>query len=438
MLSPFSVLDKQLTLSRFPLAQVNRSLQAWDAADEYLINYLSEQQLIKANCQVLIFNDTFGALSTHFCSRSLLTTEDNDISDVTNVSNGGTVESESENEIEHSHIDEGDVDEGNADNSHAANVYCVNDSYISQQGIRYNIQQNQLDDSNVHYINCLDALPKNIDVILFKIPKSKSLLIEQLINISNTVAQQAIFIAADRAKDIHSSTLKLFEKHLAPTTTSLAVKKARLVFCQRDSDSKAFSPQQSPFPTVWPMHNKALARDFIISNHANVYAREKLDIGGRYFIENLPQIKANSHVIDLGCGNGVIGLSVLASEPSAQVQFVDESQMAITSAEQNITTNLPDLITQCQFHLNDCLTHIDSNSVDLILCNPPFHQQSATTDHIAWQMFKDSHRVLKKGGELRIIGNRQLAYHIKLKRIFGNETLIASNNKFVTQSAIKR
>jgi len=53
-------------------------------------------------------------------------------------------------------------------------------------------------------------------------------------------------------------------------------------------------------------------------------------------------------------------------------------------------------------------------------------------------MFKDSHRVLKKGGELRIIGNQQLAYHIKLQRLFGNEKLIASNNKFVTQSAIKR
>ena len=259
-----------------------------------------------------------------------------------------------------------------------------------------------------------------------------------MINISNTVSPQTVFIAADRAKDIHSSTLKLFEKHLGSTTTSLAVKKARLVFCQLDSDAKKRSSQQSPFPTVWAMHNKTLARDFIISNHANVYSREKLDIGGRYFIENLPKIKANSQVIDLGCGNGVVGLSVLASEPSAQVQFIDESQMAITSAEQNIHANLPELINQCQFHLNDCLTNIESNSVDLILCNPPFHQQNATTDHIAWQMFKDSNRVLKKGGELRIIGNRQLAYHVKLKRIFNNETLIASNDKFVTQSAIKR
>jgi 16S rRNA G1207 methylase RsmC len=70
-----------------------------------------------------------------------------------------------------------------------------------------------------------------------------------------------------------------------------------------------------------------------------------------------------------------------------------------------------------------------------VLCNPPFHQQTATTDHIAWQMFNDAFRVLKKGGELRIIGNRQLGYHVKLKRIFGNYNEIATNNKFVTLSA---
>lgn len=396
MLSPFFVLDKQLTLSRFPIAQVNRSLQAWDAADEYLINYINEHQLVKPDCQVLIFNDTFGALSANFCSP--LMTDDVDL----------------------------------------PSVSCINDSYISRQGIRYNLEQNQLDDSKVQHLSCLDELPKIADIILYKIPKSKSLLVEQLINIKNTVSPQTIFIAADKAKEIHSSTLKLFEKYLGVTTTSLAVKKARLVFCQLDSDTVLPSSKKSPFPTLWSMHNKTLNRDFTISNHANVYSREKLDIGGRYFIENLPKIKNNSQVIDLGCGNGVVGLSVLASEPSAQVQFFDESHMAITSAKENVCTNLPELVSQCQFHLNDCLTGIDSNSVDLILCNPPFHQQNATTDHIAWQMFKDSHRVLKKGGELRIIGNRQLAYHIKLKRIFGNEKLIASNDKFVTQSAIKR
>lgn len=399
MLSPFFLHDKQLTLVRFPLAQVNRSLQAWDAADEYLINYINTEQLLSEKSRVVIFNDAFGALTTHFCFPK------------------------------------------NADDTYPnkVDVYCINDSYISSKGIACNIEKNLLSHDNVTQLNCLDSLPQNIEVILFKIPKSKSLLIEQLIMIKDSVdqnktGQQPIFIAADRAKDIHSSTLKLFEKYLGTTTTSLAVKKARLVFCQFDQEQT----QKSPFPTIWPLANKTSNCDFSISNHANVYSREKLDIGARYFIENLPHVAENSQVIDLGCGNGVIGLTILAQQPSAKIQFFDESHMAITSAKENINNNLPDLITQCQFQLNDCLSNVESNSVDLILCNPPFHQQAATTDHIAWQMFKDSHRVLKKGGELRIIGNRQLAYHIKLKRIFGNEKLIASNDKFVTQSAIKR
>ncbi|MCW8834643.1 MAG: methyltransferase [Colwellia sp.] len=390
MLSPFFVNDQQLTLVRFPVAQVNRSLQAWDAADEYLLNYTHQEQLITDNARVVIFNDAFGAVTTHFCSEALI--------------------------------------QKNLD------VYCVNDSYISQQGIAYNIKHNQLNHEHITQLTCLDSLPSNIDIILFKIPKSKSLLIEQLIQIKNNAGQDTVFIAADRAKEIHSSTLKLFEKYLGTTKTSLAVKKARLVFCQLDQ----VQAHKSPFPTLWSLPNATLGCDFSISNHANVYSREKLDIGARYFIENLPSVAANSQVIDLGCGNGVIGLTVLASQPSAKIQFFDESHMAISSAEININNNLPDLASQCQFHLNDCLTDVASNSVDLILCNPPFHQNTATTDHIAWQMFKDSHRVLKKGGELRIIGNRQLAYHIKLKRIFGNERLIASNEKFVTQSAIKR
>ncbi len=409
MLSPFFVNDKQLKLSRFPLAQVNRSLQAWDASDEYLLNHIKDEKLISPTARILIFNDAFGALTTSFCTPLDFDLPDNLPSDLHANLRGNKTE-----------------------------VYCINDSYVSSQGVAYNIDRNQLNNTNINQLSSLDSLPTNIDVVLFKIPKSKSLLIAQLIQIQTSIEQYSVdkntvFIAADRAKEIHRSTLALFEKYLGTTTTSLAVKKARLVFCQFDQKQA----HESPFPTVWPLTNKTLNRDFVISNHANVYAREKLDIGARYFIENLPDVNKHSQVIDLGCGNGVIGLTILANQPSACIQFVDESHMAITSAQLNIETNFPELVTQCQFHLNDCLTNIESNSVDLILCNPPFHQQTATTDHIAWQMFKDSHRVLKKGGELRIIGNRQLAYHIKLKRIFGNEKLIASNDKFVTQSAIK-
>jgi len=383
MISPFivnadGVYDKNLFLDRYPVGQVNRALVAWDSADEYLINYVNENNLADKPHGLLIFNDNFGAIAANFTQSSVTT---------------------------------------------------VSDSLVSKKGLEYNIEQNGLSLENISQLDSLANLPDDITVVLYKIPKSKSLMIDQLLSIKAKYDQKLIFIAADKAKDIHSSTLKLFEKYLGTTKTSLAVKKARLVFSQLDNKQEF----PSPFPTIWPLDSTS----FSISNHSGVYAREKLDIGARHFMKNLPDVKAGTLVIDLGCGNGVIGLTVLAQQPAALVTFVDESYMAIDSAKTNISKNLPEQFEQCQFMVNDCLADVEPNSVDLILCNPPFHQQNATTDHIAWQMFRDSHRVLKKGGELRIIGNRQLGYHIKLKRLFGNEKLITSNEKFVTLSAIK-
>ena len=385
MISPFIVNDKNLFLDRFPIGQVNRSLQAWDAADEYILNYITDNQLIDNQKNILVINDAFGAITSNL--------------------------------TEH-------------------NVFCINDSFISQNAIEYNLEQNYLSANNITLLNSIDNLPNKIDLVLYKIPKTKSLLIEQLNKVSHKYNSNTLFIASDKAKEIHSSTLKLFEKHLGKTKTSLAVKKARLVFC--DIENKEVNNTTTQEATWNVDSSKNTHRTFTITNLANVYSREKLDIGARYFISNLPDVKPGTSMIDLGCGNGIIGLSMLDKQPDINITFVDESYMAIESARRNIKMNFPEQYDLCTFELNDCLSGIEGGSVDLILCNPPFHQQTATTDHIAWQMFKDSHRVLKKGGELRIIGNRQLAYHIKLQRIFGNETLIASNDKFVTTSAIKR
>ncbi|GHE87072.1 methyltransferase [Thalassotalea profundi] len=383
MLSPFIFKhhqeNKNLFLERFPANQVNRSLQAWDAADEYICNYVEQEQLFTSNTNILIFNDSFGALSANFKDHCVTT---------------------------------------------------VTDSIISHQGLVHNFELNHLPLDNITCITSLEALPNNVSVVLYKVPKNKALLIEQLINIKNSLKEGTIFIAADKAKNIQKTTLAIFEKYLGNTTTSLAVKKARLIFCQLNNSQH----YEVPKPTTWEISTPKLT----LSNLANVFAREKLDIGARHFIQNLGDVNKYKEIIDLGCGNGIVGLSILAQHPQANITFVDESYMAVASAKLNVENNFPDLVSQCQFITNDCLHNFDSDSVDAIFCNPPFHQQNAVTDHIAWQMFKDSYKVLRKKGELRIVGNRQLGYHIKMKRLFGNNTLIASDNKFVTLSSIKK
>ncbi|CAI0954339.1 23S rRNA (guanine(1835)-N(2))-methyltransferase RlmG [Serratia marcescens] len=366
---------QQLELERYPQQEESTQLQAWEAADEYLLQQLENVDI--GGRPVLIFNDNFGTLA---CAL------------------------------------------------HAHRPYSVSDSYMSQLATRHNLKLNGLDPEQVTLLDSLAELPAAPAVVLIRVPKALALLEQQLRALRHVVTEDTLIVAGAKARDVHTSTMQLFEKVLGPTRTSLAWKKARLIFCQ----AADIVPPAAAETTNWALDGT----DWLIHNHANVFSRGSLDIGARLFIEHLPR-GLNGHIVDLGCGNGVIGLTALAQNPEAQVTFVDESYMAVASSELNVEHNLPQELDRCQFEVNNALAGIERESVQAVLCNPPFHQQHAITDHTAWQMFCDAKRCLQVGGELRIVGNRHLDYHQKLKRLFGNCTLVASNKKFVILRAVK-
>ncbi|MEN4168392.1 23S rRNA (guanine(1835)-N(2))-methyltransferase RlmG [Serratia marcescens] len=366
---------QQLELERYPQQEESTQLQAWEAADEYLLQQLENVDI--GGRPVLIFNDNFGTLA---CAL------------------------------------------------HAHRPYSVSDSYMSQLATRHNLKLNGLDPEQVTLLDSLAELPAAPAVVLIRVPKALALLEQQLRALRHVVTEDTLIVAGAKARDVHTSTMQLFEKVLGPTRTSLAWKKARLIFCQ----AADIVPPVAAETTNWTLDGT----DWLIHNHANVFSRGSLDIGARLFMEHLPR-GLNGHIVDLGCGNGVIGLTALAQNPEAQVTFVDESYMAVASSELNVEHNLPQELDRCQFEVNNALAGIERESVQAVLCNPPFHQQHAITDHTAWQMFCDAKRCLQVGGELRIVGNRHLDYHQKLKRLFGNCTLVASNKKFVILRAVK-
>ncbi len=94
-------------------------------------------------------------------------------------------------------------------------------------------------------------------------------------------------------------------------------------------------------------------------------------------------------------------------------------------------------MSEAEFLQTDCLQGVADNSVSLILCNPPFHQNNAINDDVAWQMFTESKAALAAKGELWVIGNRHLGYHAKLKHLFGDCDVVASNKKFTLLKATK-
>lgn len=141
--------------------------------------------------------------------------------------------------------------------------------------------------------------------------------------------------------------------------------------------------------------------------------------------------------MDLGCGNGVVGTAAALANPAAELLFLDESHQAVASAEATFRANTgPD--APARFRVGDGLDGVPAGSVDLVLNNPPFHTHQATTEATSRRMFAGAREALRPGGELWVIGNRHLGYHVKLRRIFGNCELVSSDPKFVILRAVRR
>jgi 16S rRNA (guanine1207-N2)-methyltransferase len=166
-----------------------------------------------------------------------------------------------------------------------------------------------------------------------------------------------------------------------------------------------------------------------------VFCRDGLDIGTRAFLPHLPKNLGSARVADLGCGNGVLAIASALANPDAQYTLVDESFMAVQSAQENWKLAFGD--RESVIRAGDGLAGHEPDSLDVVLCNPPFHQQQVVGDFLAWRMFQQARSALVTGGALYIVGNRHLGYHSKLARLFRGVEQVAATPKFVILKARK-
>ncbi|MBC7387421.1 MAG: methyltransferase [Cryobacterium sp.] len=365
---------------RYPLRK-REVLQAWDAADELILEHLATLDL--NGKRLLVVNDSFGALATAVT----------------------LAEAQSE---------------GDGKGSSAVESYT--DSFVSAKAADLNSAGKVLPFSD------LARLSGHYDVVLVKIPKSMAFFEEILRRLSHHLSPGAKIISGYAVKHQANSSFDLLAKFIGPTTTSLAKKKARLIFCQFEKTPASLAP--APDVKI-----EGFKKPF--QNLANVFSRDKLDIGTRFFLDHLPD-ETPEAVLDIGCGNGIVGIAAKLKWPKARVIFTDDSWMAVESARLNFARYFPgEGQASSEFHWTNGFEAGAANSVDLVLCNPPFHQGSTIGDFIASQMFRDAHQALEPGGRIRVIGNSHLKIGDQLRRTFRNVAGVAKNHKFTIFDSLK-
>lgn len=83
--------------------------------------------------------------------------------------------------------------------------------------------------------------------------------------------------------------------------------------------------------------------------------------------------KINAHdlyeILDLGCGTGIIGITIALERPLSNVTLIDQSEHAIQNTKENQTLHQ---VTNVMIQKSDWFGALDQTRFDVILSNPPY------------------------------------------------------------------
>ncbi|MCR8913844.1 class I SAM-dependent methyltransferase [Marinobacter panjinensis] len=352
-----------------------RSLRAWDAADELLLEQVYARFTPESCPRVLIVDDQFGALTLGLAS-------------FTPVSF--------------------------ADSSSLASALITN----TPSG------------QDVAAPSSWLAPPEGpFDLVVMRIPRQVDYLICVLRWVNGVLDSDGVLIAGGMIKHLPDSSAGVFADLVHTREVCPARKKARVIVAAPGDQTLR------NWDDLWKGYLLPDSEQ-TISAMPNVFARDKLDIGTRLL---LPLVKreaaglpAGARVLDLACGNGVLGLTALAANPELAVTFSDVSSQAVVSARDNVSEAFPG--AEVAFHHNDCIPE-DAGRFELVLLNPPFHEGGVVGDHIALRLFRQVARHLEPSGRMLMVGNRHLGYHRSLRRFFSTVRQLDADPKFVVFEA---
>lgn len=350
------------------------SLRAWDAADEQLLEQVLKRCTPQTYPRVLIIDDQFGALTLGLAPFSPVS---------------------------------------------------FADSCLLTESLLINIPTDLAVSAPKSWLGPPEG---PFDLVVMRIPRQLDYLACLLRWVNSVLAPEGTLIAGGMIKHLPSHSVDVFGELVDTREVCPARKKARVVVADRGAHTLR------DWPDLWRGYR--LSSQYELLGMPAVFARGKLDIGSRLLLPAIEQAVADlppgTRVMDLACGNGVLGLTALARNPELDVAFADVSSQAVASARQNVLAAFPD--PAASFYHSDGIPEA-AGSFDLVLLNPPFHEGGVVGDHVALRLFGQVARHLAPGGCMLLVGNRHLGYHRSLRHYFGRVRQLDANPKFVVFEA---
>ena len=163
-----------------------------------------------------------------------------------------------------------------------------------------------------------------------------------------------------------------------------------------------------------------------------VFSKNHVDIATSFMLKTIfEEIKGD--VLDVGCGYGVIGITVAKNPNVTSVTMLDVNRRALNLTKRNSEKNK--VIQKVQIVESDGFEKV-SEKYDTIITNPPIRAGKT----VIYKMYEDAKEHLKDGGVLYLVINKKHGAPSTitfLNTLFGNCEVLDKKTGFNVIKCIK-
>ena len=158
-----------------------------------------------------------------------------------------------------------------------------------------------------------------------------------------------------------------------------------------------------------------------------VFCKSEVDFGSYVLLKTIKEEPLGDHILDLGCGYGVIGITVKKMFPDAEMLMVDVNPRAVELAVLNAQKNG----VEAEVRVSDV-----TETLSDILTNPPIRAGKK----VIYAMFEQAYEHLCLQGHLYVVIRKQqgaLSAKAKIEEIFGNCEVIKKEKGYYILKSTK-